>query len=60
MVTPTKQGIKTTEFWLTTASVLIMLIDNALNLNLPKDSLYAVIAYILTRGWIKGKAAGTV
>ena len=48
-----KTGIKTTEFWLTVAVFIAGWIEQALNINLPKESLYGIIGYVLTRGWIK-------
>jgi hypothetical protein len=53
---PTKPGFQTTEFWLTVGAILFSLIEDGLKLNLPKEPLYAIITYILTRGWIKSTA----
>jgi hypothetical protein len=48
-----RKGIHTTEFWLTIASVIFSVLDNSLKLDLPKEPLYAIITYVLTRGWVK-------
>ena len=52
-----KAGFQTTEFWLTVAAILFSLIEDGFKLNLPKEPLYAIITYILTRGWVKANAA---
>jgi len=52
-----KAGVKTTEFWMALAAVMVPFIANRLDINFPTDSLLAIISYIITRGWLKAKAA---
>ena len=52
-----RTGIKTTEFWLTLSSIVLGVVDQQLGLNLPKESIFGVVAYILGRAWTKGQAA---
>lgn len=54
-----KAGWKTSEFWLTLGSVVLAVVDSQLGLELPKEGLLAVAAYILSRGWAKSKQGPT-
>ncbi len=56
---PVKDGIKTTEFWMTVGATLFCLIENAFNINLPKEPLYAILAYVFSRGWVKATSNKT-
>lgn len=51
-----KAGIKTTEFWLAVAAAVVGIFSEQLGIPLPKEALLAVVAYILNRAWVKGKA----
>lgn len=53
-----RRGTKTSEFWLTLITVGIMIVEKAFDIDLPDDPLYAIVAYILSRGWVKSRAAG--
>lgn len=62
-----KKGYATTEFWTTIATGALVLVNGTTSLDLNTDSIVALIgtvaAYILSRGYLKGKrveAAGQV
>jgi hypothetical protein len=52
-----KDGIKTTEFWMTVGAIVLSVIEDGFNISLPKEPLYAIIAYVLSRGWVKTNAS---
>jgi hypothetical protein len=51
-----KPGIKTTEFWLTAVAALLLgWVKTYVIPDLPDETFYAIIAYILGRSWVKVK-----
>ena len=58
-----KPGWKSSEFWLTLANVAIPVVNQSAGWNLDTTSILgvsgAVVAYIASRGYAKGKAAST-
>lgn len=52
-----KIGLKTTEFWLVVAAFVTGWLETTLGFELPKESLYGILAYILTRGWVKANGS---
>lgn len=53
-----KPGFQTTEFWLTLVTVILGLVKQFWLTDIPNESFYTVIAYILSRTVTKVKPAG--
>ena len=52
-----KNGWKTSEFWMAILTAVLPIINKTFALDLPEESLYALIAYIIGRSGMK--AAGS-
>lgn len=50
-----RRGYKTTEFWLALIAALLPVIKKYLCPDLPHEALYAIIAYIVGRSWVKSQ-----
>lgn len=51
-----KSGLKTTEFWLTLITAALGVLKATCCPDIPEESIYTAIAYILGRSWVKGNA----
>lgn len=58
------KGIRTSEFWVTLATGIVLLLNTFFDWDLDTESIVAIVgnnvAYILSRGYIKGKIAEPV
>jgi hypothetical protein len=61
---PNKPGWKTSEFALSLFAASLPLINRAFNIDLPTETIVsavgAVVAYTLSRGWVKKEAVKNV
>lgn len=51
-----RNGWKTSEFWVTIVGTLLAVFGDQFGINLPQESILALIAYVMSRGWAKSKA----
>ena len=51
-----KQGVKTSEFWLTIVSMCLALLKQYVFPDLPQEAFYTVIAYLIGRSIVKATA----
>jgi len=56
-----KSGILTSEFWVTVAGLVCVILNDKLGLNLPRESvaaiIIAIVAYVTSRSGVKKKEA---
>ena len=48
-----KSGIKTSEFWVALIAAVLPVLNEKLALNLPAESILALIAYVIGRSGVK-------